>query len=605
MIIDAHLKTISELLNPQDRVTFYTVPPYQREYTWSKGNWDALFDDLTDNKSGYFIGSIILIDRSDDSLGRADIELVDGQQRLTTISLLLIAIFNTLTEFIESNEDLMDEELISDLSELKYKLVQKREQNKSRIVLQIQNNNNDDYKALLKEVKLFSNQVEPSKNAGNRRIYKAYRHLKDRIYYFLNSADESEKLQKILDLLDKVCKVRVINIEAKSGADAYLLFESLNNRGMALSAVDLIKNKLLANLALDNNNKIDFYYEQWTKLIDYLGEEISVQERFLAQYYNAFREEIYPISKKPIAIRSNLISIYEDLIDHDAEKFLNDIVRSGEVYSQILLHQEIKFYSLRKPLEALHRIQGAPSYVLVLYLLMKYSDHKLDESHLARVICLLVTFFVRRNLTDIPPTRDLRDMFVRIIDDLKGKTGNEVTSRINSILQQKTATDDEFEKRLKGPIYLDNSSVTRFILCSLEEQSKTKETMIDLWRKENNKLIFTIEHILPQRSDLPNFWVDMIAGGDKDKAKELQEKYVHFIGNLTITGYNSELGSKSFIDKRDRKDSNGSPVGYKNGLILNKDLKDEDSWGVQQIELRTEKLVREAINIFRFEETES
>lgn len=600
MNIKPEFKTIFDLLDPRDRTTFYTIPRYQREYTWDKGKWDALFDDLTENNSGYYIGSIILIDRSGEVTGPASIELVDGQQRLITISLLLIAIFHTLDEFIKSNEDMVEDDLRAELSVLKSKLVQKRQQDKSRIVLQIQNNNNDDYEAVLKEVNLFSNQVKTPIDADKRLIFKSYRHLKDRIYNFLETTNETKMEEKILNLLDKVYKVRVISIQAASGDDAYLLFESLNNRGMALSPVDLIKNKLLAKLKPNDQNESDSYYEQWTKLIYYLGEDVGIQERFLAQHYNAFREEIYPICKKPVAMRSNLIDIYARMINQNAEKFLNDIVRSGEVYSQILLRQEIKFDSLRKPIEALHRIQGAPSYVLVLYLLMKYSDHKLDENNLANIIYLLVTFFVRRNLTDIPPTRDLRNIFVRIIGELKGKTSNEVTDYINSILQEKTATDDEFRKKMKGPIYTDNSSVTRFILCSLEEQNKTRETMIDLWRKENNKLIFTIEHILPQRDNLPNYWVDMVAGGDKDKAKELQEKYVHLIGNLTITGYNSELGSKSFIDKRDRKDSNGNPVGYKNGLILNEDLKDKNSWGVQQIELRTEKLVNEAINIFHF-----
>ncbi len=601
MIINAPLKTIGELLNPQNRVTFYTVPPYQREYEWGKSEWDDLFDDLTENESGYFIGSILLIDRSDDSLDIADIELVDGQQRLTTISLLLIAIFDALTDFIKSNEDLSElKDKLVQKPKLKDKLAQKHQEDRSRIVLQSQNKNNDDYKAVLKQVKLFSNQFETPKNAGNRRIFKAYRHLRKRIDYFSDSTDESQKLEKISDLLDKVYQVHVISIQAESGADAYLLFESLNNRGMALSAVDLIKNKLLAKLNPKDQNEIDSYYGQWTKLIDYLGEDTSIQERFLAQYYNAFREEIYPKDRKPIAIRSNLISIYEDMINHDAERFLNEIVQSVEVYSQILLRREIEFDSLREPLKALDRIKGTPSYVLVLYLLMKHSDHKLDEGHLGNVISLLVTFFVRRNLTDIPPTRDLRNMFVRMIDELKGKKSNEVTDYISSTLQDRWAPDDEFRKKLQGPIYSDNTDVTRFILCSLEEQNKTKENAVDLWKKENNKWIFTIEHILPQGGNLLN-WVNMIADGDEGKAKEIQEEYAHLIGNLTITAYNSELSNDSFINKRDRKDGNGSPIGYKNGLVLNEDLKDENSWGVEQIEDRTKKLVDEVINLFRFE----
>ena len=105
---------------------------------------------------------------------------------------------------------------------------------------------------------------------------------------------------------------------------------------------------------------------------------------------------------------------------------------------------------------------------------------------------------------------------------------------------------------------------------------------------------------LPQGGDLLN-WVNTIAGGDIGKAEKIQEHYAHLIGNLTMTAYNSQLSDDSFINKRDRTNENGSPIGYRNGLVLNEDLKNENSWGVEQIEDRTKKLVDEAINLFRFE----
>ena len=581
-------KTIGELLNSQHRV-FYTVPPYQREYQWKKDNWNALFNDLDENDSGYFIGSIISINREVDHHKLSEIELVDGQQRLTTISLLLIAIYNNLESRSDSS---IQTKLNQPLSELRKLLVVEGQQNTGLIVLQKQNNNKSDYEWLLHSAALSS--IKPSKptNFGNRRIAIACKHFESLI--------KEKSLEETLKLLDKVKNAFVIDIIAEKVADAYLLFESLNNRGMKLTAVDLIKNKLLAKLDKSyklDQNEIAYYYDQWTNLIELLGEKINVQERFLAQYYNAFRKDMPPRdnSTKSIAIRSNLIIKYEQLIEYDPKRFLTDVVRCGEVYSQILIPENCMFNYLQKPLQALRRIEGAPSYVLVLYLLIKYSNHELEENHLSKVINLLVSFFVRRNLTDVPPTRELIELFVRVVDELDGKTSNEVTDCVKSILQQKSVTDGEFKKKLKGPIYNDKKAVTSFILRSLEENNKTKEKY-DIWEKEKKKrskrLIWTIEHILPQGKSIEPRWVDEIAGGDSVKAKEIHSKYVHCIGNLTITGVNSELGTKSFLEKKKL---------FNKSLYLNQSLENETSWGKEQIKRRTDKLVDEVMNIFNFE----
>ena len=115
-------------------------------------------------------------------------------------------------------------------------------------------------------------------------------------------------------------------------------------------------------------------------------------------------------------------------------------------------------------------------------------------------------------------------------------------------------------------IYDENAGVTRFVLCALAEQSMTKESWVDLWKYEGKLFVWTIEHIFPQGDNIPAPWVTMIAGGDEKKAKAIQETHVHKLGNLTISGFNSALGNKSFQEKRDRTDSKGREVGYKNGL---------------------------------------
>ena len=127
----------------------------------------------------------------------------------------------------------------------------------------------------------------------------------------------------------------------------------------------------------------------------------------------------------------------------------------------------------------------------------------------------------------------------------------------------------------------------------------TRENKVDLWKRYDSKqYIFSIEHIFPQGENIPKVWVDMIANGDVAKAKEYQMEYVHTLGNLTITAYNSTLSNKGFTDKRDRKDSKGEYIGYKNNLNLNADLATKDTWTIEDIKTRTDKLIQQILKLF-------
>jgi hypothetical protein len=125
--------------------------------------------------------------------------------------------------------------------------------------------------------------------------------------------------------------------------------------------------------------------------------------------------------------------------------------------------------------------------------------------------------------------------------------------------------------------------------------------MKGLWELyPSGKYVWTIEHVFPQGKNIPEEWVSMIGNGDKTKAEDIQAELVHTLGNLTITGYNPELSSMSFIKKRDRMDS-GVYVGYRNGLNLNEDLVSADKWTRDQITARTEKLIDQALATFTFD----
>ena len=573
----------------------YAIPRYQREYTWGKNQWESLFDDVLENDPGYFIGSIICINQATDTLSVQELEMVDGQQRLTTLSLLFASVYYAL----KSHETDLDDEQRVELINLKHKLVLKRGADQIRLIPQIQNNNNADYCAVLAEIGIIRECDVPA-YAGNRKIFRAYRYFQDRIDQMTDG--RSNRLDTIMEFLDKVSRVCLVKIEVASHADAYTLFESLNNRGMPLTAIDLIKNKLLARLGSTEPKMVDHYFGHWIRILDYLGDDYTIQERFFRQYYNAFKDQLQAVYQVPVATRSNLIQIYEKLINHDAKDCLQKISTAGRLYSLLLSrNQDDALNGLEKPIKDLERIQGAPSYLLMLYLLVQKDELKLTNAHLSSIVELLVCFFVRRNLTDTPPTRDLTRLFMTVIDKVSGLHADAILQSIEQQLVAVSATDDTFQRKLEGPIYEENSGVTRFILCALAEQAMTKESWVDLWRIENKRFVWTIEHIFPQGENIPQPWITMIAGGDENKAEEIQQTHVHKLGNLTISGFNSALGNKIFEDKRDRMDRQGRAAGYKNGLKLNEDLATATGWSVDQIELRTEKLVQQVIQLFKLQ----
>jgi len=603
--INVNKYPISQMLDPESKIVF-EIPKYQREYIWGTRQWEQLFDDLIENSDGYFLGSIICINTTVDSINSPKFEVVDGQQRLTTISIFLTALYSELNALYDD----LDEDQQADVLQIKRRLVLKKTTADIRIIPQVQNHNYADYMGLLAENGLIPPHKYPN-FAGNRRIVQAHRYFKKRIQAELEEAES--KVAKLFEILDKINSAILVMIDVSNHADAYTLFESLNNRGTPLTAVDLIKNLLLSKLDVSDNENLDYYFTRWTEVIDYVGDEYSVQERFFRQNYNAFRSEInkpfikekddrkYPLG--PLATRSTMLDLYERMVSHNPKEFLETMLGNAKIYSGILLRSTDDMTpALQESYLALQRVQGAPSYLLMLYFEKNREALQLQEADIIKINNLLVRFFVRRNLTDTPPTRDLTRLFMAFIEELEqnGYVGDAIYTALRSTLLAVSASDDVFEEKLRGSIYAENQGVTRFVLCTLAQKGMTMETQVDLWRmNNNNQYVWTIEHIFPQGHNIPDCWVDMIAGGDTDRAHEIQTLYVHTLGNLTITGYNSTLSNRPFEDKKTRKDNNGNYIGYLNGINLNADVCDKDAWTLDIIKERTNRLVKEILDTFQ------
>jgi hypothetical protein len=582
---------VSTLLDIEAGVV-YAIPRYQREYTWGKNQWDALFEDLLENDLNYYLGSIICINQSIDALAVQQLELVDGQQRMTTLSILLAAIY---ASYNQQGLTLSMEQQI-ELYNLKHKLVLKKNAEQPRLIPQVQNSNQQDYFAVLKDAGVLK-EAELIANAGNRRVFKAYRHFVQRIQQYVNSA--ADVVGAFSLLLEKVNAATLVKIEVASHSDAYTLFESLNNRGVPLTAIDLMKNKLLAKLEQAEKGSIDKAFVRWTKVIEALGDDYAVQERYFRQYYNAFKPELKDIVLVPVATKSNLIQVFEKLINHDPKLFLQAMADHSGWYAQIVgnkpLDGEPRLVGLLKSLE---RIQGTPSYLILLLLFAKREALAISSAQLETIVSLLINFFVRRNATDVPATRDLNRIFMDLAERIPGLKGQAVVTATAAALRDVSASDEQFRMALSGDLYEENTGVCRFVLCAIEESKMTRESQVDLWAVDGKQFVWTIEHVFPQGENIPQPWVSMIANGDQALAEQYLQSHVHQIGNLTISGYNSTLGNKSFPEKRDRLNRDKQPVGYNNGLFLNRELAVAESWSVAQIEQRTRDIVALALRLF-------
>lgn len=607
MIKSVHDYHISDLLK-KDANFYYKIPKYQRAYTWSQYHWKVLYDDLMENGKEYFIGSIICINTADDSIGYQCLEVVDGQQRLTTITLFLAALYSKFQkweEVVKSDEDIYD-----DYRAIKQSLVCVGSKENGLILIpQSEGHNSADYSFAMSLLGLAKGKKE--KNYGNRKIAKCYKYFSDRIdndIYGLNEAEALKKLRKIYAIIKSALLVK---IEVSNNSEAYMLFESLNNRGASLTPIELMKNTILAR-AEQNGLPTNDCYDKWQDLLNNISDDYATQERFFRHYYNAYKNKINAQFRKEdekkkdilgnVATKSNLLNIYETLIKRNLSDFLDEITQCGKVYSMFLLLNEDDC-RFKKELMSLYRVQGTPSYLLLLYLVREQTALQLEDKTIADIVKLMTTFFVRRNLTDIPNTQDVTRIFMNVIGYIEDKSlkGTDIYSHIYNVLQLKSAPDNLFKEKLNSDIYEDNVGITRFLLCELAESYMTKETFKDLWAQEEQGndgkkvYVWTIEHIFPEGEKVPSDWVDMIADGDKELAQDYRDKYVHKLGNLTITGYNSKLSNMSFERKRDRVNEYKRYVGYKNGLEINTEIAQKNLWTIKDIIDRTEKLVEELI----------
>lgn len=602
MKIIANAVQIKDLI-PKNPPFYYQIPRYQREYIWGKTQITDLYNDITENASGIFLGPIICIN---DNISQVN-EVIDGQQRLTTLCILLGVLYKELKD-IESSIPEDDKDILSDIRK-SLRTTNKNSQDQLILVPQQQNHNDKDFEYAMSEMNIIHPKTAPN-YYGNRMIARAKKILIKLIEDDLNScSDGHKKWKKLKEIYDKVQASELVKIEVNNHFEAYMLFESLNNRGVPLTAIELMKNKMMSETD-KNHGDIIGNDGTWKYILDLLADDIldnyKVQERFFRHHYNAFISDIKKKYSTSIgfATRSNLLKIYEVLIEKSVPDFLNEITDSAKIYHELINPTKCSIKQSEQPLLDLQHVQAAPSYMLLLYLVKERQTLQLsNDKTIIDIINLLVKFFIRRNLTDTPNTRDLDRLFMGIIKEIETQKfkGQDVYKLIEKKLNDVSADTNRFIDALMGNIYTENRDATRFVLCKLAENGMTKQH-VGLWdRDKKGNYIWTIEHVFPEGKNLPQEWIQMMTGNINDvaKAATLQEQYVHRLGNLTLTGYNSSLSNRPFNDKKKHQDSNGNYIGYMSGLNINADIVKASTWTVAEIEQRTVNLINDVITQFK------
>ena len=601
----------------------FHVPKYQREYAWGRKEWEQLLQDIEENDPGYFMGSLICVKDSADPVPGDELiyEVVDGQQRFTTLSLLLMALYANLTKKLkdytfEDNEEEEDTQAI--LTSIKAKLVKRKKDPRTgeagglavgkhiyflRVQPSAQNHNLEDYRYVLTEIGLLEGQPKP-RYCGNRSIYRAFA-------YFL--AYTPTEVPALCSMVRKINQLNFVQITVGSQSDAFTLFESLNNRGIPLSAIDIIKNKLPAEMERQHHADIDDSFTRWQAIIDALPDVVE-QERFLRHFYNAFKHRpSVQVEQVTRATKSQIIRIYETLIKRNASTVFDELTSKAKLYGTLLRPPENFDTSLARDLAELQHIGAASAYQILLFLFSLPHEQLQPENFLAGAVNLLCRYYVRRNVTDTPATRDLDAAAIELIEacvetiKLHGSLTLETFTRLLLDGKRRPAPLERLRAVLEGPIYAENAGMARYLLIQLDWLHHTREYQPDLWmRDDKERFVWTIEHVLPQAEKLPPHWIQMIGAGDPVEAAAMQEKYVNRLGNLTLSGYNPNLTTSS-LEKKQQLATDRTflghkiNIGYRNGLALNNlpfvlgdktvSLATVTTWSAEMIEARTKAMV--------------
>jgi uncharacterized protein with ParB-like and HNH nuclease domain/predicted transport protein len=543
----------------------FIIPIYQRNYSWTQDQCRQLWNDIVrtgenDAVSAHFIGSIVYIEKGIYHVtSQPPLLVIDGQQRLTTITILLSALM----------ESIGDSEPIDGFSAEKiknYYLVNPYEKDDKHYKLLLSQTDKDTLLHLLGAV--------PPQEESLR--------VKENFDFF------KEQLRKLNDLTivcKGLAKLVIVDVSLNREQDnPQLIFESMNSTGLELTQADLIRNFLL--MGLEPALQTDFYSRYWRPM------EVGFGQAAYTTHFDSFMRHYLTVKTGDIPRVDQVYTEFKKYVQQPKiaslgiEALIADIRSFAGYYCNIVLGVE-PVVELRYAFTDLKDLKVDVAYPFLLELYDDYVNGNLQQEELFEVVRLLESYVFRRAACDIP-TNSLNKTFTTLSKNIRKDKYIECIKTQFLLLQsyRRFPSDEEFKRELQ----IRNLYTPRL-------RGYWPRRMENFGRKERVPVEeYTVEHILPQNEDLSMEWRTALG----ENWKEIQGKWLHTLGNLTLTGYNSEYSDRPFSQKRDMEG------GFRESpLRLNKGLGQLDKWDEEAIQSRAKRLAEEASHIWPMPELSS
>mgnify|MGYP001061174042 FL=1 len=543
----------SDVLEKNKRV--FKVPVYQRNYDWSNIQCEKLFQDImkaNERNRQHFMGTVVYIDDVNGGSGLNEVLIIDGQQRVTTMYILLKALYDAskgVSVRIESEiEEVMFNRHCDEIYKVKLKPVK---------------SDNEQLILLIKD--------KVDKMDRNSNVYKNYITFKNLIEETVAAGLE------LNDILNGIKKLEIVEIilDMLQGDEPQKIFESINSTGLELSLADLIRNYLL----MDDTKQDELYEEYWLEI------EKNVGYRNLGDFViNFLNSQIAKSVNKDNAYRLFKEHCEENNLSH--EDTLKKLKRTSKYYGAFI--GENKYYSneITKYLNAFYTIKQTTILPLLFRIFNDFENENIDDKTLCKVLDYLLTYLVRITACEINKnlSKFMKSMYDRVIDGNYKNYYEKFVTFLNDLrVKDRMPTNKEFrDALLYKPLY--KKPICKFVLSVIENSTKEHIDVSNL----------TIEHIMPQKENAA-VWKKEIG----DNYSKVYEVYLHTLGNLTITGLNSELGTKSFSEKKKIIKDNSK------ANILNKEVLLSDNWNETSILHRANTLSDMLIAEFEYIEMHS
>ncbi len=548
----------------------FIIPVYQRNYDWRIENCKQLFDDLITvirkQRNSHFFGSIVSV-HNDGSYN--EFLVIDGQQRLTTISLLLLAMYNLM----KANVVVPVQGNLADKIYKTY-LIDEWQEDETRIKLKPVKNDKKAFDSLFKE---SSKYIQESNLTVN--------------YNYFYSRIQKEEIT-IDELYTAITRLEIINITLNQDDNPQLIFESLNSTGVALSEGDKIRNFILMGLPAKLQNV--YYEDYWNNIERCTGYDVS---SFVRDYLSVKQQAIPSMNRVYVTFKA-----YVDDEKCETEPLLKDLLAYAQRY-QILLKgrsdnepKSKEEKQLKACIQRLNRLETTVTRPFFLEVLRLQDEGKLSIQDVRDIFLHTENYLFRRTICDLP-TNTLNKIFLMLHREIvryDGTTDNYIEKFKYALLSKaergRFPDDTEFVDAFSNrQIYLMNSKNKLYILERFENFGTLEDKDIYRHCDEGD---YSIEHIMPQH--LTPSWAKAL-GNDYEQIHEL---WLHRIANLTLTGYNSKYSNNDFLDKRDMKN------GFReSGLRLNTWIGERDKWTLNELEERNAILMNRALEIWAFPTT--